>query len=386
MNIVALSPHFPDNFVLFWLRLSQAGAKVLGVADVPYEELKPELRDALTEYWRVDDLHDIDEVEHACRELQKRHGRLQRLESQNEYWLELEAELRTRLDITGPKLDTISQLKRKSQMQELYQQAEIPIPPGTLATSYQSCHNLAVKAGYPLVAKPDIGVGAAQTYKINSEQELEDFWQHKPDVDYFLQGFVGGELYSFDGMADADGKIVFAASHHFCNGIMEIVNQDLDLMYYSLREIPQDLWDMGQRAVQVFDVRERFFHFEFFLRPDNSWCALEVNIRPPGGWTTDMMNYANDVDVYQGFADLLMKGDPQFEAHRPFHAVYVGRKERHYVLSHDEIMARYGESIVKHSVMPDVFKPVMGVYGYLLRDPDLGRAQQMAREIQEVST
>lgn len=384
MNIVAISPHFPDNFALFWVRLSQAGAKVLGIAELPYEELKPELRDALTEYWRVDDLHNVDEVEHACRELQKRHGEIKRLESQNEYWLELEAELRTRLNIVGPKLDTIAQLKRKSQMQELYQKAEIPIPPGALVTSLQRCRDLVAEAGYPVVAKPDIGVGAAQTFKISSDQELEDFWQHKPDVDYFMQGFVGGELYSFDGMADADGKIVFAASHHFCNGIMEIVNLDLDLRYYSLREIPPTLWEMGQRAVQVFDVRERFFHFEFFLRPDQSWCALEVNIRPPGGWTTDMMNYANDIDVYAGFARLLMKGEPELDAQRPFHALYVGRKDRNYVLSHEDILARYGDALVKHQGMPEVFKKVMGVYGYLLRDPDLARVKQMADEIQAV--
>ena len=52
MNVVFLSPHFPPNWYLFATALHEQGANVLGIADAPYEELRPELRDALTEYYR----------------------------------------------------------------------------------------------------------------------------------------------------------------------------------------------------------------------------------------------------------------------------------------------------------------------------------------------
>ncbi|HEY9838863.1 MAG: acetyl-CoA carboxylase biotin carboxylase subunit family protein [Candidatus Sericytochromatia bacterium] len=382
LNVVALSPHFPQNFTHFWLRLREAGARVLGIADTPWEELPSDLRQALTEYYRVEDLHMTDRLEEACRHFIERYGPIQYLESHNEYWLETEAVLRTRLGIPGPNLDTIFQLKRKSQMQRMYEQAGIPVSPGVLATSLETSRELISRTGYPVVAKPDIGVGAAATYKIESLAELQAFWDHKPSVDYFLQGFVKGELHSFDGLVDRDGRVVFCASHVFKQGIMETVNQDLDLSYYSLRNIPAELMEIGQRAVKAFGIRERFFHFEFFRKPDGSWVALEVNMRPPGGWTTDMMNFANDIDVYKGYAELLTKGAFPYAAERTYHCAYAGRKQRDYKFSHAQLLERFGPKLVHHGPMSEVFQRVMGVYGYLVRSRDLEELNQMIETVQ----
>lgn len=386
LNIVALSPQFPENFTHFWLRLAEAGARVLGVSDAAWEDLQPELKNALTEYYRVDDLHQTDQVERACHHFIEKYGAIDYLESHNEYWLETEAVLRTRLGIKGPNLDTIFALKRKSQMQTMYEQANIPVSPGVLATSLEVCRELISRVGYPLVAKPDIGVGAASTYKIESLAELQAFWDNKPDVQYFLQAFIEGELHSFDGLVDKDGKILFYASHAFKQGIMETVNHDLDLAYYSLRHIPAELVDVGQRAVHAFGIKERFFHFEFFRKPDGSWIALEVNMRPPGGWTTDMFNYANDLDVYRGYAELLTTGGfPYEEAERRFHVAYAGRKNRNYRYSHDEIISKFGKKLVHNGPMAPVFHPVMGIHGYLIRTPDLEELHQMLSTIHAVA-
>ena len=62
MNIVFLSPHFPPNYYPFSVHLRRWGANVLGIADLPYDQLRPELRAALTEYYRVDDLHNYDQL------------------------------------------------------------------------------------------------------------------------------------------------------------------------------------------------------------------------------------------------------------------------------------------------------------------------------------
>jgi len=46
-----------------------------------------------------------------------------------------------------------------------------------------------------------------------------------------------------------------------------------------------DTAPLGEPLVEAFRVRERFFHFEFFRRPDGTLWAMEVNMRPPGGMT-----------------------------------------------------------------------------------------------------
>jgi hypothetical protein len=95
-------------------------------------------------------------------------------------------------------------------------------------------------------------------------------------------------------------------------------------------------------------------------------------MRPPGGLTMDMFNYANDIDLYREWANLVAFGSFQARYARPYHCAYVGRrKTRAYHLSHTEVLERYGNLIPEHGPMSDVLSPALGNYSYLLRSPDL---------------
>lgn len=72
MNVVFLSPHFPPPMYMYCARLHDAGATVLGLADTPYDQLRPELRSVLTEYYRVTDMHDPPRG--LARSATRRHG------------------------------------------------------------------------------------------------------------------------------------------------------------------------------------------------------------------------------------------------------------------------------------------------------------------------
>ena len=48
-NFVFISPHFPDSFYRFVVALKKNGFRVLGIGDDPYENLRPELKEALTD-------------------------------------------------------------------------------------------------------------------------------------------------------------------------------------------------------------------------------------------------------------------------------------------------------------------------------------------------
>jgi biotin carboxylase len=234
-----------------------------------------------------------------------------------------------------------------------------------------------------VVAKPDGGVGAAATFKIQDHAELESFFGQKPDVAYIMEEFVEGDICTFDGLTDRDGNLVFYTSHVYSQGIMETVNEALDVYYYSEREIPRDLEEIGRRTVRAFDVRERFFHFEFFrTREDRRLVALEVNMRPPGGLTTDMFNYANDIDVYREWANVVVFNRFTADYSRPYHCCYVGRRWRkHYAHPHEEILRVLGPRLVHHEQINSAFGVALGDYGYLVRSPDLDEVHAMARHI-----
>ncbi len=387
MNFVFLSPHFPPNYHQFAYWLHELGVNVLGLADEPYNFLSDELKKCLREYYKVHDMHNYDQLVRALGYFTHRHGKLDRIESFNEYWLETEAQLRTDFNLVGLNTQDIMKVKRKSLMKQVFQKA------GVLAARGKICHTVAEaiklidETGYPIVAKPDIGVGAAKTYKIHNALELDQFFAQKPSVDYILEEFVQGVIFTFDGLVDQDGNLVFFTSHTYSQGIMEVVNNDDNVFYYSLRKIPDDLEDAGRRILKAYSLRERFFHFEFFRRSeDQSLVALEVNMRPPGGLTTDMFNYANDIDIYKEYAYIVEHNRFTADYARPYHCSYVSRKSnRNYVHSHDEIVSALGSGALSHhQPINGVFSAALGDYGYLVRSAELDEIFSMIEFIQQV--
>jgi hypothetical protein len=250
----------------------------------------------------------------------------------------------------------------------------------------KEAQDLIEQTGYPVVAKPDIGVGAASTYKIHSENELKTFFETKPPVDYLFEEFVNGQIITFDGLTDRDGTPVFTNSLVYGAGIMETVLNDDLVYYYTDRKIPADLEGLGCRTLEAFDVRERFFHFEYFRLPETGeLLALEVNMRPPGGLTTDMFNYSCDINIYDAWASILAgKGFPYPDYTHKYFCCYASRKSnRSYAHSEEEIFSAYGDKICHHESISGIFSAALGSYGYLLRSPDLDEVLSIAKFIQE---
>ena len=233
-----------------------------------------------------------------------------------------------------------------------------------------------------MIAKPDVGVGAAKTYRIDDAAALAGYLSDRPTVDYILEEFLSGELISYDGLVDRDGRVIFDASITYGMSVLDAVSGG-DMAYWLDRVIPDDLVAIGRRVATAFEVRERSFHFEFFRLPDGALVALEVNMRQPGGLTVDMWNYANDADFYRAWAQVVVHGSAEIANERPHAVLWAGRKrERTYALSHDEVMARFGDLVMHHERVQDIFAAAIGNEGYILRSPDLEPLQAAAREIQ----
>lgn len=386
MNVVFLSPHFPTNWFRFVMGLKAAGATTLGIADAPWDELRPELRAALDDYYRVDDLGNYDQVTRALGWFTHRYGRIDRIDSLNEHWLEMEAALRTDFNIPGISQTTIGAIKRKSVMKKRFLAAGLAAGRGKVCRDEAALRRWLKDVGLPVVAKPDVGVGAARTYKLESDADVAAYLADKPEVDYIVEEFIGGELVTYDGLTGRDGEIVFDSTFHYSTGVMEVVNAQLDIFYWMPRAIPADVQDVGQAMARAFDLRERPFHFEIFRTADGRLVPLEVNMRPPGGWTVDMFNYANDIDFYREWANVVVHGVFGATITRPHNVVYASRRDiRTYAMAHEEVLREFGDLIVQQARMDRVLASAMGDQGYILRSPDLELIIAAARRIQDVA-
>jgi hypothetical protein len=384
MNVVFLSPHFPPHYCRFCSNLKAAGANVLGVGDEPFDNLAQDVRNALTEYYQVDDMHDYDALVRACGFFTHRYGKIDRLDSLNEYWLSTEARLRDDFNIFGVRGSEIDFIRRKSRMKAKFREAGVPVARGQVVQTMDDARSLIRETGYPVIAKPDDGVGAIATYRLNSNQDLDAFFETRPDTDYIMEEFISGTIYSFDGLTDRDGHPVFYTVHRFSQGIMETVNEARHIYYYSLRDIPPTLEKIGRECLKAFDVRERFFHIEFFQTAVDQYVSLEVNMRPPGGYTTDMFNFACDIDIYRIWAELLVHNRADIKYTRDYHCCYASRKAHlRYRYSHEDILSRYGAFMVQIESVPGVFSSALGDIGYIFRSKSLDEIVEIVRFIHQ---
>lgn len=377
-NFIFISPHFPTNYENFCVQLHENGVNVFGIGDTPYENLTDSLKTALTEYYKVDSMEDYDQMYRAVAFLCYKHGSMDGLESNNEYWLEQDARLRTDFNIPGMKTADMEHVKYKSKMKPYYATAGIPTARYHLVTDLTESLAFVEKVGYPVIVKPDNGVGATTTYKLKSEDELRAF--HEEDfhgVQFIMEEFVPGEIYSYDAIMNSKGEPIFETGNHTPISIMDSVNNHDDSVFYIEKHIADDVRAAGRAAVKSFGVKSRFVHFEFFrLTEDHDYLGkkgkiigLEVNYRPSGGFTPDMINYACSTDVYKDWADMVAFDRLTKEEYPDkYYCVSAGcRKEKHYLHSYEEVMAAYKDYIMMTTELPEVLASAMGDRLYLAR-------------------
>ncbi len=390
MNVVFISPHFPQTYSHFCAGLKADGVNVLGIADAPYGELTAELRSSLTDYYQVRNLEDYDEVYRAVAWFAHRYGRIDWIESNNEYWLEQDARLRTDFNVTtGLHADRISGIKNKSEMKKFYALGGVPTARQIKASEgLKAVQAFSRKTGFPIIAKPDNGVGAGGTAKINSDKELQDWFKaHESNYGGFvIEEFITGLLVSYDAIYNLDGKPVFENNTIFPTPIMDIVHNNLDTCYWTNKDVPAALARIGRKTVRAFGVTGRFVHLEFFqldrdregLGKKGDYVGLEVNMRPPGGYTPDMMNYAHSTDVFRIWADMVAFGENRKSSGEQYYCAYASRRDCYtYAHSHGDILSRYGAGawspadpalgICMCSRVPDALSDDLGNQAYMAR-------------------
>ncbi|MDE6598416.1 MAG: carbamoylphosphate synthase large subunit [Clostridia bacterium] len=368
-NFVFISPNFPTNYWRFCDELKNDGFNVLGIGDCPYDNLPSEVKNSLKEYYWVSSLENYDEVYRAVAFYIFIYGKVDYIESNNEYWLERDALLRTAFNVkTGFLQKDIKKIKLKSQMKKYYTKAGVKVAKHCLVKTVKNCLKFTAEVGYPVIVKPDNGVGANNTYKLNNDKEVEEFVLDKPDIPYIMEEYIDAEVNSYDAIIDSKGNPVFETGNVSPISIMDIVNNYDNSAYYMVNQLAPDVQDAGRRTVKAFGVKSRFVHFEFFrltrdqrIGKKGEVVALEVNMRPCGGFSPDMMNYANSTNVYKIWADIMAYDKTELTTGDKYFCAYAGRRDgKEFVYDEQEIIDKYWAHLKSIERIPDALSPAMG--------------------------
>ncbi len=373
-----MSPNFPENYWHFCHELSNDGVRVLGIGDEAFERLRPELVEALTEYYRVGSMENYDEVYRAVAFFAFKYGRIDFLESNNEYWLEQDAALRTDFNIPhGFRNEDVARIKFKSGMKEYYRRAGVATARFHLADDLAGCRAFAAEVGYPIIAKPDNGVGANGTCKIKNDEELQRFLLDWDGTPYIMEEFVRGQIVSYDAVYDSKGEPIFETGNVSPIPVMDIVNNNDNCFFYIVRDLPEETRRAGRATAKSFGVRSRFIHFEFFRLTEDQpigkkgqIVALEVNMRPSGGYSPDMINFANSTNVYKIWADMVAYDHSEMPVGDRSFCGFIGRRDgKKFKYSEEEITEKYRNNLRMVERMPDALSGAMGNQAFLATFP-----------------
>lgn len=377
MNFIFVSPQFPRTYWQFCDRLRRDGATVLGIGDTPYDQIDPRLKDSLAEYYWTPSLEDYDAVYRAVAFFCHKYGKVDWIESNNEYWLALDARLREDFNVTtGAHPALMADLQSKRKMKELYGLSGVPSARQIQVTSLDEArrfvhgHDGWPGVAFPVFVKPERGVGSGGTRKISDDAQLDAFFASSPAVPYVLEEYVTGDICSYDAILDSHGNPLFENQEEFPPSMAEVAARRLDMSYCSCPTVDPRLRELGRAAARGFGLKSRFVHMEFFrltqdkpgLAARGDYVGLEVNVRPPGGYTPDMMNFAHDTDVYQIWADMVCFDERRLPPSPGGHwCVYASRRDMNrYRHSREDVLRAFGPHIRMSERMPAALSDDLG--------------------------
>ncbi len=387
MNFIFISPNFPPRYFKWVESLKARGVNVLVIADSPHYDLNPRLLSACTEYYFVADMNDFESMCKAVEYYQKKYGKIDYIESMNEWWLRSDAKLRERFGVDGLLPKDMDRITSKSGMKEYFQKGGAKTIRYLLVSGpedKEKAKAFVKEVGYPVFVKPDVGVGAADSYALHNEAEFDHFFTLKLPEQYIMEEYVDGQIVSFDGICDNEGNVVFCSTDHFPTPIAIVVNEKTDYYYFNnpfaleMKDLDgKEFERVGRQVVKAFGIRKRFFHIEFFvlkgdkpgLGKKGDFVALECNMRAPGGDTPDLIDYANSVSVYEIYADVICYNENRQDlSGTKYYAFASHRRDAlKYAHTEEEILSRYAGKLAMHGRYPEHIAVAMGDLFYFAK-------------------
>lgn len=283
------------------------------VSQEPVARLPEDLRRKIVAHEMIKDATDPDQLEAGVRALARSFGGwLDRIFGVLEQLQEPMAEVRERLRIRGMDLAEAMNFRDKSRMKDVLAAHGLPCARHRLCGTREEALAFAREV-LPLVVKPPSGAGARNTFRVETQAELESYIKSEPlrrDRPILLEEFILGREHSFDSVT-LHGKHVFHSISRYFPGPMAVMENawiQWCVILPRAIDVPEfdDIRIAGRRALDALGMVTGLTHMEWFRREDGSIAISEVAARPPGAQFTSLLSLAHDHDFYRAWAELMI--------------------------------------------------------------------------------
>lgn len=363
MDVVFLCPHYPLEMPQFLRGLVEVGARVFGIADAPVHALPEDVRRHLHAYLQVPKILDEDDV--IARATQWLRGRdIDKVLANWEPVMLLAARLNERWGITGPgilSVDTTRGFRDKRLMKERVEAAHLRTPRSARVTTAEQARDAAQAFGFPIVIKPIAGAGSADTFRVDSADELEQTLpklQRVPEA--IVEEWVDGEEYTYDALCIGGEPVYENVVHYLPKPIQSRSLEHLSPAQVSLVDLDapglRDGVALGRQVLKALNMGDGFVHMEWYLTPKGEAVFGEIACRAGGAKLVDMMNWTSDIDLYREWARVVCHRRFDAKAPRKYHVAVVfkrasGQGRIKQIQGLDTFMRDHGRHVIEEALL-----------------------------------
>ena len=361
MHVIFIAPGYPAEMPHFVRGLAGHGATVLGVSDVPRDQLPALAVQHLADYLHVPSLQDeADVVRRVTAWVASRS--IARVVCMWEPGVVLAARLRAELQVPGQSIEAAIRFRDKDVMKQQITAAGIRTARHARADTAAGVREAVATVGYPAIIKPIAGAGSMDTFRVADPRELElalARLTHVPEVQ--VEEFITGEEFTFDTIC-VDGEIkYYNIGYYRPNPLLARSHEWISPQTLCLRDpdAPELASGraLGRAVLAAMEFGTGFTHMEWFLTASGEAIFGEIAARPPGAHTVDLMNFASDIDLFRGYAEAELHGTFSEHVERKYNtanifkrAIGEGRIAR--IEGLGPLMQRYGPHVVHLDLLP----------------------------------
>ena len=318
-HVALVAPLFLENTNRYVAAFSALdGVKLSVISQDPARVIPPSLRGRIAGHYQVRDVADGQELARAVRGLQRGIGPVDRLTGVLEQLQLPLAEARELTNVPGMRPKIARRFRDKDVMKEVLRAHGVSVAASQLVGSMAELVRFTDSVGFPIIVKPQAGLGARGTHRLESKEDLDALVRlgMGPTEAYPLQAeqFIRAREFTCETVT-IHGRPVWRSGTRYFPTPLEVL--ETPWMQYCVllpREIEAPWTDfaaVNSSALDALFGQDRevtgtaLTHMEGFLADGGQMSVNEVGARPPGVHIMPLMGLAYGVDMIKAWAELI---------------------------------------------------------------------------------
>jgi formate-dependent phosphoribosylglycinamide formyltransferase (GAR transformylase) len=317
VHVVFLAPRFLENTNRYVRAFAELEGVTLSLVSLDPEEAIPApLRPRIAAHYRVADLADAVQLTVAVRALAGAVGPVDRLAGFLEQVQLPMAEVRDALGIEGMSAAVARNFRDKDRMKDVLRTHGVPVARSTLARSPAELAAFVERVGLPVIVKPQAGLGARATYRIERPDDLAALAQPSAAQPLQVEEFVRAREHTCETVTIRGVPVWRSGTRYFPSPLEVLETSWVQYCVLLPREHDDPTWThfhpINRAALDALFGDQvgtagatALTHMEWFLREDGASLVNEVGARPPGVHIMPLMGLAHETDLFSDWARLV---------------------------------------------------------------------------------